>query len=173
MLKNKKGIALSQAFGAVLTLVLVAVLVIVGILVFVNLVSGPFSNISSISVTGESLTPIDAGVLVSNGSLCGFGSFSLVTATNSAGNLMSAGNYTTTVAGLVSNTTALTGDSAAPWILNYTGKWGSDACTASQAMVTQFATYPTLIGLVGTIIFLGLVIGVLVASFVFGKKEGI
>jgi hypothetical protein len=37
-------------------------------------------------------------------------------------------------------------------------------------MITQFANYPTLVGLVGTIIFLGLVIGVLVASFVFGGK---
>jgi len=39
-------------------------------------------------------------------------------------------------------------------------------------MVDQFATYPVLIGLVGTIVFLGLVIGVLVASFVFGGKGG-
>jgi hypothetical protein len=36
---------------------------------------------------------------------------------------------------------------------------------ATDEMVTQFATYPALVGLVGTIIFLGIVIGVLVASF--------
>jgi len=172
MLKNKKGIALNQAFGAILSLVLVAVLVIVGIVLFVSLVNGPFVDISSVSVTAESLTPAGAGVLVSNASLCNFGSFSITAATNSTGNLMTVGNYTTTVGGLVTNTTALTGDSAAPWILNYTGKWGSEACTSSQAMITQFGTYPTLVGLVGTIIFLGLVIGVLVASFVFGRKEG-
>jgi len=39
-------------------------------------------------------------------------------------------------------------------------------------MITQFGTYPALVGLVGTIVFLGLVIGVLVASFVFGGRGG-
>jgi len=36
-MNQKKGIQLSQAFGAVLTIVLVAVLVIVAIFIFVNL----------------------------------------------------------------------------------------------------------------------------------------
>ncbi len=47
----------------------------------------------------------------------------------------------------------------------------SAADNATDDMITQFATYPALVGLVGTIIFLGLVIGVLVASFVFGGKS--
>jgi len=41
----------------------------------------------------------------------------------------------------------------------------SAEANASNDMVTQFGTYPTLIGLVGTVLFLGLVIGVLVRSF--------
>lgn len=89
-METRKGIQLSQAFGAVLTLVLVAVLVIVAIYLFQNL--------------GASFTA------------------------------------------------------------------GSAAGNATNAMITQFGNYPTLVGLVGTIIFLGLVIGVLVASFVFGGK---
>ena len=44
------------------------------------------------------------------------------------------------------------------------------AANATDEMITQFANYPALIGLVGTIVFLGLVIGVLVASFVFGGR---
>jgi hypothetical protein len=88
--KSRKGIQLSDAFGAVLTLVLVAVLVIIAIYLF--------------SALGTSFTA------------------------NSA-----ASNATTT-------------------------------------MITQFGSYPALVGLVGTIIFLGIVIGVLVASFVFGGK---
>lgn len=92
-MKSKKGIALNQAFGAVLTLVLVSVLVIVAIYLFSN--------------------------------------------------------------------------------LNTTFSAGSAAQNATNTMITQFAGYPTLVGLVGTIIFLGLVIGVLVASFVFGGgKKG-
>ena len=88
LVSPKKGIALSQAFGAVLTLVLLGVLVIVAIFLFVNL--------------GDTFTA------------------------NSA------------------------------------------EANATEEMITQFGTYPVLVGLVGTIIFLGLVIGVLVASFVFG-----
>ena len=91
-LKSKKGIQLNQAFGVVLTLILVAVLVIVAIFLFTSL--------------GATFTA------------------------NSA------------------------------------------AANATNTMITQFGTYPTLVGLVGTIIFLGIVIGVLVASFVFGGKRG-
>lgn len=49
---------------------------------------------------------------------------------------------------------------------------GSAAANATTEMTTQFGTYPALVGLVGTIIFLALVIGVLVASFAFGSKGG-
>ena len=93
MQKQKKGIMLNQAFGAVLTLVLVAVLVIVAIYLF--------------STLGTSFTA------------------------------------------------------------------GSASLNATTTMITQFGTYPTLVGLVGTIIFLALVIGVLVASFAFGGKKGV
>jgi hypothetical protein len=92
-MQSKKGIALNQAFGAVLTLVLIGVLVIIGIFIFVNL--------------GNTFT---SGTAESN---------------------------------------------------------------ATNTMITQFGTYPVLVGLVGTVIFLGLVIGVLVASFVFGGKRGV
>ena len=177
-MKNKKGIALNQAFGAILTLVLVAVLVIVGILIFVNLISGAFTNLASAAetITGEALTPSGDGVAVGNATACGFGSFAIVTATNSSGSLLNAANYTTVAStGVVINTSSVeNGQPAdAPWTLNYTHNTGGPACTASQTMITQFATYPALVGLVGTIIFLGIVIGVLVASFVFGRREGV
>ncbi len=173
MIKNKKGIQLNQAFGAILALVLVAVLVIVGIILFVSLISGPFANVASVTTIGESFTPSGAGVLVNNASRCSFGSFSLVTALNSSGFAILASNYTTTSAGLVTNLSELTNQSATPWTINYTYTWGSEACTASQAMITQFGTYPVLVGLVGTIIFLGIVLGVLMASFVFGRGKAV
>ena len=90
-MKSKKGIALNQAFGAVLTLILIATLVIVGIYMFVKL--------------GDTFT---SGTAESN---------------------------------------------------------------ATNTMITQFGNYPALVGLVGTIIFLGVVIGVLVASFAFGGRQ--
>lgn len=49
---------------------------------------------------------------------------------------------------------------------------GSAAANATGTMVTQFGNYPTLVGLVGTIIFLALVIGVLVSAFAFGGRRG-
>ncbi len=93
LLDRKKGIALNQAFGAVLTVVLIGVLVIIAIFLFVN--------------------------------------------------------------------------------LGATFDAGSAEANATDVMITQFGTYPVLVGLVGTIIFLGLVIGVLVASFVFSGKRGV
>ena len=90
-MKSKKGIMLNQAFGAVLTLVLVAVLVIIAIFLFQTLGSTFTANTS--------------------------------------------------------------------------------AANATNTMITQFASYPALVGLVGTIIFLGIVIGVLVGSFAFGGSN--
>lgn len=49
----------------------------------------------------------------------------------------------------------------------------SAEANATNALIVQFGTYPALVGLVGTIVFLGLVIGVLVSSFVFGRNAGI
>ena len=47
----------------------------------------------------------------------------------------------------------------------------SAEANASDDLVTEFGNYTSLIGLVGTIIFWGLVIGVLVASFAFGGRR--
>jgi hypothetical protein len=166
-INSKKGIELNQAFGAVLTLVLVAVLVIVAIVIFVNL-SSSFAGTSSVTVTNESLTPT---AQVSNASVSQFGGFSVTAARNSSGVLMSSGNYTTSADGTITNTTALTGDSATPWQVDYTYTWASTAGTASDNMTSEFGNYTSLIGLVGTIIFLGLVIGVLVASFALSNRR--
>ncbi len=171
MLRRKKGIALNQAFGAILMLVLVAVLVIIGILLFVNLISGPFANVVAASVSNESLTATTAGTSVANSTFCSFGSFSVSEVRNASGILIASGNYTVGGTGTVANLTSQVNVTTAPWSVDYGFRWGSEACTASQNMITQFGTYPTLVGLVGTIIFLGLVIGVLVASFVFGRRR--
>ena len=56
-------------------------------------------------------------------------------------------------------------------LVTYTYTWGSGACDASENMTTEFGNYTSLIGLVGTIIFLGLVIGILVMAFAFGGRR--
>lgn len=48
---------------------------------------------------------------------------------------------------------------------------GSAEANAADTMIVQFGTYPVLIGLVGTVLFLGLVIGVLVVNFARGGSR--
>jgi len=170
MLKNKNGIALNQAFGAVLTLVLVAVLVIVAIVIFAS-INTSFAGTTSASVTNESITPTDTGVAVSGAANCSSADFVAVSVNNFT-TVINSPNYTFSgTTGVLTNLTSeFTTNS---WNITYTYTWGSEACTAGNDMITQFATYPVLVGLVGTIIFLGIVIGVLVASFVFGGRRGV
>ena len=169
-MERKKGIQLNQAFGAVLTLVLVAVLIIVAIVIFVSLESS-FLGTTADTVVNESVTPTDAGTAVANASACGFENFAVTAVYNdSTSTLINTGNYSTdATAGTITNLTSEY--SATAWNVTYTYTWGSEACIASDNMTDEFSNYTSLIGLVGTIIFLGLVIGVLVASFAFGGRR--
>ncbi len=168
--KKKKGIALNQAFGAVLTVVLIGVLVIIAIFLFVNL--GPSLNNQATSGSNQTVTNVNEIGQSINSSDCGLNSVSGLIATNeSSGDLIPATNFTITSAGVLTGTSGEFNDTN--WNVSYTGLQGGDACRANNTMIDQFATYPVLVGLVGTIIFLGLVIGVLVASFVFSGKRGV
>ncbi len=183
LIENKKGIALNQGFGAVLVLVLIGVLVIVGILVFVNLES-TFVDLDTVNVVEETITDFNTTAVfvaqspTSNSDLCNYRSFEL-SAKNATVSVypIDPANYTVTQTGSIvvsfdvdENLNASSGIDG--WNVSYNASTGGASCTASNDMIEQFATYPILIGLIGTIIFLGLVIGVLVASFVFGRKEG-
>ena len=175
---EKKGIQLSQAFGAVMTLVLVAVLVIVAIVIFVTLEASFTSNRVTASAANDTLTAwtgAAANKTVTNAAACGFGvvdtSTVVVYIINATDNeIIAAANYTAYNDGNIINVTAGVADLQA-WSVSYDYTWGTAACTASENMTAEFGNYTSLIGLVGTIIFLGLVIGVLVASFAFGRKE--
>ena len=172
----KKGIQLSQAFGAVLTLVLVSILVIIAIVIFVQLVTS-FTGTDTASPINESLTAWAAGTVnqtLAGAATCGFGAVSPGSALvyNTTNNIIiAAGNYTVYSTGQIQNDTD-DGFTNHAWQISYDYTWGSEACDASEDMTTEFGNYTSLIGLVGTIIFLGLVIGVLVASFAFaGRRE--
>ncbi len=168
MITKKKGIELNQAFSAVLVVVLVAVLVIIGIFLF-DILGDTFVN-TAVTVTNESGAYINAtGYTLDNAAVCNFNTPVITTIYNASdGVVITSGNYTVSSVGVLSNITATNwADVNASYIYN----WGGEACEASDNMITQFANYPALIGLVGTIVFLGLVIGILVASFVFGGRE--
>ena len=190
-MEKKKGIQLNQAFGAVLTLVLVAVLVIVAIVIFVELTTS-FEGTSTVTITNESTFVTGISIVHANSTdytivaagNCSFASPALTTAWGSynqtqtdegIGNLPAGFNVTIplvnvtmSAAGIINNATIANYSNISA---SYTYTWGSEACTASENMTTEFGNYTSLVGLVGTIIFLGLVIGVLVASFAFGGRE--
>lgn len=165
MNKQKKGIQMHEAFGAVLTLVLVATLVIVAIVLFTNL--GTSVGTQTGTVANETGSAKSTGYTLANSSLCNFGNLVIQQVYNNSAVALPAANYTM-IGSTIYNGTDL---NYLVTNISYSYTWGGPACTASRTMITTFSGYPTLVGLIGTIIFLGLVIGILVASFVFGKKE--
>ncbi len=176
-MEQKKSIQLSQAFGAVLTLVLVAVLVIVAIVIFVSLATS-FSGGTTATVTNESQIINDNGTMtLVNAAACGFTSWTPIDIFNrTVGAAGFPSNETLTlgvdysiiaVNGTFANLTSTYNDT----FVDYTYLWGSGACDASENLTVEFGNYTSLIGLVGTIIFLGLVIGVLVTAFAFGGRR--
>lgn len=179
MIKNKKGIQLNQAFTAVLIVVLVAVLVIVGIFLLATLQTSlpEQAGDTEINESFTNVTNLTAKTL-SKAPLCNANDFavSAVNIRNVSGTFdVGATNYTVgAAAGTIIGTAGMSPQfNGEGWNVTYGYNYGGEACNATTTMITQFATYPALVGLVGTIVFLGLVIGVLVGSFVFGRREGI
>ena len=165
---KKKGIMLSQAFGAVLTLVLIGLLVIIAIYMFSSLQTS-FPLVSQ-SIVNESATLSTSGYYLTNRTVCGYVSPVIGTVYNTTdGVVLSSGNWTfNDTSSKMVNTTKIVNMK-----VGYSYNWGGDACTASATTIVQFGTFPALVGLVGTIIFLSLVIGVLIASFAMGGRKGV
>lgn len=166
-MKNKKGIGLNEAVVAVTVIVSVAFLVIVGIYLFS--IMSTVSPLKTESTNSESVTMNGPAVTnVANYTACGFQGFTVSSVTNSSGYTLNSANYTSNSTGIAN----LTFHEGNPWVINYTYQWRESSCTASQTIITQFGAYPALVGLVGTIVFLAIVIGVLVSSFVFRSRRG-
>ena len=172
MIIKKKGIQLNEAFSAVLAVVLVAVLVIIAIFLF-DLLGNTFVNTSATTVNETGAFINATGYTVDNAGACNFNTFAVTSAFNATDNTtIGLGNITAGAStGIITNATATTFDNV---LLSYTYNWGGESCVATDEMITQFGTYPALIGLVGTIVFLGLVIGILVTAFIFGgRRDGV
>ena len=175
-IQNKKGIQLNEAVGAVLTITIVTLLIIVAIVLFTNFnTSLDTDNTAAIS-TNESLAkPITGGITLAVGNNAKNGVCGAVTAINNGttGNIVIQIANITQVGCKVYNTTENDFMSTTiRYTYPYTYSTETSSSNASTTMITQFSSYPALVGLVGTIIFLGLVIGVLVASFAFGSRGG-
>lgn len=173
--KSKRGIQLNEAAGAVLMIVLVAVLVIVSMVLFTNLGTSLDQSTTAVNVN-ESITALTVGTNLSAINLpdgsCAAG---VVAVWGNATEIVtiSSGNYTQTNCQIANTTSTYSYGTAPKWNITYTYTYSAPtaATNASSTSITQFAGYPALIGLVGTIVFLGIVIGVLVASFAFGSNK--
>lgn len=166
--KDKRGLTLADGAIAVVTIILVATLVIVAIYMYVSL-SDSFVDVSSETVTWETFSAVSyTPVTASNATACNFEDFAVTTARNATSDtVITAANYTVdSTAGTIVMNTGIGADTAgingSDWEVTYTYNWGSEACDASEDTITEFADYPGLIGMVGVIVFLGIVIGVLV-----------
>jgi hypothetical protein len=165
-MRSKKGVNLAQGVGAVLTLVLIAVLVIVAVYMFSSL--GSTYTSPTLSIVNETGWLNSTGDRLTNASDCGFQSASISNIYNTSGIIIQPANYTL-VNGILYNNTAIVWKDVN---ITYTYKNGGAVCTGASNTTVQFAKFPALVGLVGTIIFLGIVIGVLVASFTLGRSRG-
>ncbi len=175
-MEQKKGIALNQAFGAILLVVLIAVLVIIAIVVFVSL-SASFAGVQTSTAVNESIGPVTdvANSTVSNVTECGYTGIAAVNCNNGSLFTDHIDSINITVDGSA-GTIAFSGNADSGfnnsiWSCSYDYTWGSSACQASDDMIVQFGTYPVLVGLVGTIVLLGIIIGILVISFAFGSSR--
>lgn len=164
-LQQKKGLNLNMAASAVIMVVLIAVLVIVAIYMLSSLGSSfPGTSAAVQNETGAFLN--SSGYTLANSTVCAFASPSITTIYNGS-TLLAAGNYTLT-GNVLTNATAVNYLAAK---VTYSYLWGGQACNAATTTITNFSGYPALVGLVGTIIFLALVIGVLMGSFAFGGRK--
>ena len=171
---NKKGIPLSGAFGAVLAVVLIALLVIISLVLLTSINTTLDTDNTAATVVNESLARATTeGITLTTGASAKNGVCGAVTEIWNATNVViGVGNVTQATNCVVTNTTNLASyGTTLTYSYPYTYSAETAASNATNTSITQFAGYPALIGLVGTIIFMGIIIGVLVMSFVFGNKN--
>ena len=168
-IQQKKGLTLSDAFPAVLTVSIVAILIVALLYLFSALATIP-ANISY-RTNNESVTLTTGGTAVANSTACGFANFAVLTVYNGSGTLVPASNYTAGATGTVANTTGLFG--VQPWTVTYTYTDKGATCNAASSLTTNYTNQIPLVGLVLTIILIAIVIGVLVSSFFARNQERI
>jgi hypothetical protein len=163
-IQAKKGLTLGDAFPAVLTVALVAILLITVLYLFTQFGTAIGSTISQ-TVINETVLPKTAGTQVVNGAGCNFANFAVTKVTNASNYVLNSANYTINqTGGYVYNLTS-TAIYGLSWNFSYTNTYGGGACDATTSFGTQFNNQIPLVGLVLTIVLIAIVIGVLVTSF--------
>jgi len=175
MSQNKKGIGLNQAVVSVITLVLVAVLVIVALYLFGSLGSSMMTPNTALKVNNETATGVITEIPRSFASNYLAPACTTFQCYNQTGNkIIPPANYTATGCSVAyTGATDDMGFNNTIWKCDYQLSYTAptSASNATNVMITNFSAYPALVGLIGTVIFLGLVIGILVMSFMFKENK--
>lgn len=167
---NKKGIQLNEAFGAVLTVVILGILIIISLVMFNSIGTTLDTDGVSVTVANESFNfNATQAYNVSARGAKDFSGFTIISLINNTGVSLSSGNWSKGSNGLIS--VGQNNLSVVNMTYSYTFTQETAASNATLSSITNFSQYPALLGLVGTIIFLGIIIGVLVASFAFGGNK--
>ena len=176
MLKEKKGIQLGEAAMAVMALIMIATLVIVSIVLFASLDNSMVTPNTASTVANESQAsmtevPRNLNKAVLRDVTCTVSEVKNGTGTSKQ--LIPTNNYTTSGCIIYHSGGPGAYWNNTDWNVSYSYSYSASthASNASTSMIRNFSGYPALVGLVGTVIFLGIVIGVLVASFAFGKQK--
>ena len=171
MIKNKKGkMGLEDAPSIVVIVGLV--FLIMATMAFVGSKYGDaFGSAVSYSVANESLTVTSTGTSVANAGACNFGGFTVNQVLNSSNTLIAAGNYTTTSAGTIRNTTstALIGTA---WKVSYDYTDGGTACDVTDDLQVEIANNTSIAGIILTISLVGIVLTVLIGIFLVARAPG-
>jgi len=170
--KSKKGLGLNDAFGATLTIVLLGVLLIVSLVLFSNL-GNTYIDSETSSATQNAFTLTDAGTTLTDCDSAEQGDITSIALINATGGetILESGNYTY-------SSCVLTAEGASPYNgtsvnASYDYTYAGQPYETSDDMITAFVGYIPLVTLVGTIIFLAIVIGVLVNSFMYNRKNNL
>ena len=168
---RKKSLSLAEAFPAVSAIAIVGVFIVVIIYMFTTMQTGFGSTVSR--TTTETIAAVSTiGVYTANVSDCNFGNWVVTSATNATdGVLIGATNYTTTSNGLIKYIGASGQFNNTNWIVNSTFTNGGAACISAGTTSTQFISVIPLVGLVLVIVLIGVVIGVLIYSFMGGRQK--
>lgn len=173
-MKSKKGMALDQLVPSILAIVLAAILLVFGLMMLDDLLL----DVSDYSVTlyNETLTSVtETGETVSNSTLCGFHSFSVIRITNATvgdgeGEILTSENYTTDgrqgIVYFASGGTAAFNDT--DWNITYSFLYGnetSNLCMDTNSTLAGIANFSDYIDLIVLAVVIAIIISLILLTF--------
>ena len=161
LIKDKKGLGIGDLYPTILTIAVVAILL--GITITVLTEWTRVTNKLEATVINETITPTDAGVFVSNASMCGFSDSTLISAWNDT-QIIHVNNYTYDGdIGLFKNLTSEY--TVFDWNVTYDFNYGGKDCEAVEDIIEAYTDFLPWIGIILLVIAAAIVLGIVISSF--------